>query len=442
MAFLDLEELTQDEKLLREEVHRFAEEVVRPASIELDRMPAKERVKPDSPFFKVMKQMKRLEYHKILIPHEKGGLQLTPRQAYIFWEELGWGSTGFATALGVDMIPFTVITYFGSKQAYEELVEPWLKRDDWIGCWGVTEPEHGSDYLIMLREEESLVEKMGRGNVVAEKDGNEWIITGHKSSWVSAAPVATHCGLHAQVKEGKTLAHGLFCVVPLNLKGVAKGEPEDMLGMRDCPQGWVSFDHVRIPEHYVVVAPGPFYGIFCDQLLCLTSVTVGAFSVGLARAAFEEALKYARERVQGGAPLIKHKNIKLKLYEMFEKVEVARAYVRKAMEYTYSRLYKGTFDASPRHARAAQIFAKKVAYEVAHDALQIFGAYGLHKEFIVQKLFRDARSLLIEDGTVEVLSLEAADDIIENYEKEYYNAESITRRFQEYVTEIEQKERR
>ncbi len=139
-------------------------------------------------------------------------------------------------------------------------------------------------------------------------------------------------------------------------------------------------------------------------------------------------MNYARQRVQGGVPIARHKNIKLKLYEMFEKVEAARYYVRKATEYTHRKVIEQqTADASPRHARAAQIYAKKIAYEVAHDALQIFGAYGLSKEFIIEKLFRDARSMLIEDGTVEVLSLEAAEDVIDNYEKDFYDVNHIMR---------------
>ena len=126
--------------------------------------------------------------------------------------------------------------------------------------------------------------------------------------------------------------------------------------------------------------------------------------------------------------LVKHKNIKLKLYEMFEKIETARAYVRRATEYTHRKILElGTNDASPRHARAAQIYAKKIAFEVANDALQIFGAYGLSKEFIIEKFFRDARALQIEDGTVEVLSLEAGEDVIENYEKNYYDAGYINK---------------
>ncbi|MEM2622218.1 MAG: acyl-CoA dehydrogenase family protein [Candidatus Nezhaarchaeales archaeon] len=425
--------MSEEDRLLREEVHRFAAEVIRPASIELDRMPATERIKPDSPFFKVMKEMKKLGFHKIMLPPDKGGIKMTPLQRYIVLEEIAWGSVGFATALGVDIIPFSCATLFGGKEVYEELVVPWLERDDWYGCWGVTEPQHGSDYLIFLREEKELVEKMGAGNVIAEKDGGKWVIRGQKSGWVSSAPIATHCGLHAQVKGGRTLADGLFAIVPLDLEGVEKGKPVEMLGMRDNPQGELFFNDVRIPEHYVIVAPGPFYAIFCDQLLCLTSCGMGAFAVGLARACFELALDYAKQRVQGGASLVKHKNIKLKLYEMFEKIETARYYVRKVMEYTCRRILElRTNDASPRHARAAQIYAKKIAFEVANNALQIFGAYGLSKDFIIEKFFRDSRAMLIEDGTVEVLSLDASDDVIENYNKDYYDV-SFLKKFYEVV---------
>ncbi len=428
--FLDLDELSEEDRMLKEEVHRFAAEVIRPASVELDRMSPDERIKPGSPYFKVLKQMKKLGYHRMNLPAERGGPGLTPLQRYIIFEELGWGSLGFATAIGVDQIPFVCAALFGHPQLYEELVVPWIEDEEgkYHGCWGVTEPEHGSDYLIAWREEPSTLERFGKGNVVAEKDGDEWVISGQKSAWVSSAPVATHCGLHAQVKGSKYLADGIFCIVPLDAEGVRKGKPVDMLGMRDDPQGELFFDGIRVPEHYVIVAPGFFYGVFVDQLLCLTSCGMGAFAVGLARACFEEALNYARQRMQGGEPLVKHKNIRLTLYRMFEKVETARYYVRKVTEYTHKRIIENqTADASPRHARAAQIYAKKVAYEVAHDALQIFGAYGLSKEFIIEKLFRDARCMLIEDGTVEVLSLEASKDVISNYEKDYYDVDHILR---------------
>ncbi|MGC9153653.1 MAG: acyl-CoA dehydrogenase family protein [Vulcanisaeta sp.] len=415
MSYLDLDKLTNEDEVIRRNMHKFAEEILRPLSIKVDRMGPRDRVAQGSPLYDAVREMKRMGLHRIHLPKERGGLDLTNVQRYIIDEELGWASLGFATLIGVDAIPFTIAALFGSERVKDELVKPWLEDTEgkYIGCWGVTEPEHGSDYILAFRDRE--VESFGRGNVVIERDGNEWVINGQKSAWVSAAPICTHMGLHAQLKDGKSLRDGVFVIVPLNLKGVRKGEPVDMLGNRDCPQGPVFFDNVRVPDDYVIAQP-PFYELFTDQLLNLTSVNMGAFSVGLARAAFEEALRYAKTRVQGGKPLIEHKNIKLKIYEMFEKVETARYYVRKAMDYVYTKFFvEQSFMIPPRYARAAQVYAKKIAFEVAHDALQIFGAYGLSKEFIIEKLFRDARALLIEDGTVEALSLDAADDIIQNY---------------------------
>jgi alkylation response protein AidB-like acyl-CoA dehydrogenase len=113
MKFLDLDELAEEDKLLKEEVHRFAAEVIRPASIELDRMPPEERIKPSSPYFRVIKQMKKLGYHRIHLTPEYEGPDLTPLQRYIIMEELGWGSLGLATAIGVDQIPFVNAALFG-----------------------------------------------------------------------------------------------------------------------------------------------------------------------------------------------------------------------------------------------------------------------------------------------------------------------------------------
>jgi|Deesub1362B_J571_1020462.scaffolds.fasta_scaffold00228_34 alkylation response protein AidB-like acyl-CoA dehydrogenase len=430
MKYPDLDELSEENRILKEEVHRFAAEIIRPASIKLDRMSPEERIKRDSPYFGVMKKMKKLSYHKLHVPSEFGGPDLSALERYIIMEELGWGSLGLATAIGVDQIPFVNALLFGPDELVEDLVKPWLEDEEcrYHGCWGVTEPEHGSDYLLCFRDEEA--NKFGKGNVIAQEEEDGWVLKGQKSAWVSSAPVATHCGLHAQVKDGKAIYDGIFCIVPLDAGGVRKGKVADMMGMRDGPQGELFFDNVWIPEHYVVVAPTPFYGIFFDQLLCLTSCGMGAFAVGLARAAFEEALTYARQREQGGKPLVKHKNIKLKLYEMFEKIETARYFVRKTMEHVHRKiLEEKTFDAFPRHSRAAQIYAKKIAFEVANEALQIFGAYGLSSDFIIEKLFRDARALLIEDGTIEVLSFDAADDVISNYEKDYYDVEDISGRY-------------
>lgn len=428
-AFLDIGSTDDDERDLRAQVHRVAVEVIRPAARELDRMTPAERIAPGSPFFEVMATLKKLDYHRFLLPADAGGPaeRLPATTQSIVLEELGWGSLGLATAFLVDMLPVITIANFGSEKLKADLVTPWV--DDvsgaFHGCWAITEPDHGSDTLT-LRDPE--VRDYGRSQLIAEPTDGGWLLTGQKSAWVSSGPIATHAAVHAQAGPDGGLVDNLFGVVDLDQPGVRRGPVADMLGVRDDPQGEIFFDGAFLPDDHVLVPAGPFYPVFVDQLLCLTSSVIANVAVGVARAAFEEALGFARTRIQGGAPISRHKNIQLTLYAMFEKIETARAYTRAALAHTQANLPGASptaAGASPRHARAAQIHAKRVAYEVAHDAVQIHGAIGLHADSIVEKLFRDTRCLLIEDGTLEVLALDAARDVIDNYEHTAYDAEEI-----------------
>jgi len=405
--------------LLREEAHRFAEEVMRPAAEKLDRMSDPEKViEEGSPYWDVLKQMKKLGYHTIFIDPDYGGLGVNAMEAHIIFEELGWGSVGLTTAIGVDQIPPAVASLFGMGDVIEKVTEPFVRDTEakYHGCWGVTEPDCGSDY-IMVCEESFLpyVKELHPGQVRADKDGDGWVINGPKSSWISSAPAATHVGLHVTLPPHDSLATGAFCIVPLDQEGVTKGKPIDKLGLRDDPQGDIAFDNVHIPDDYMIIRP-PFYEFRIGQIICVTSCFMGAIFTGLARAAFEEALRYSKHRVQGGKPLCEHQSVKQKLYKMFEKVESSRYYTRKVMEHVWEKIYiEKTYDASSRHALSAQIYGTNTAFEVAHEALQLHGGYGLTKDFLVEKLFRDARASLIMDGANDVLSLAAAYNIVDEY---------------------------
>ncbi len=453
-TFLDLSRPGEDEILLKKECHRLATEVIRPAARTLDRMAPGERVAPGSPYFSALGHLKSLGYHRMFLPPEVGGIDppVSPLARAIFLEELGWGSLGLATAFGVDMLPFVLIAMFGSERLKTDLLAPWVDDTEGAlhGCWGATEPDHGSDAVMSLRDPTAA--GFARPQAVAVPDGDGWRIRGQKAAWVSSAPVATHCALHVQVEGEADPLHGMFAIVPLDLPGVSRGQPIAMLGARDDPQCEIFFDDVALPADHLLVASTPFYGIFVDQLLCATSATIANIAVGVARAAFEEALAYARRRVQGGVPIAEHKNVQLTLYGMFEKIETARCYARQVLSHIQGETVPGGgsgpstpgagaagggggsgmmtgFGASPRHSRAAQIYAKRIAFEVANDALQVCGAYGLTEESLTEKLFRDARSLWIEDGTLEVLSLDAARDLISNYETDRYVPEEVMQRW-------------
>jgi alkylation response protein AidB-like acyl-CoA dehydrogenase len=429
VTFLDLGGLGASERELRAQVHRVAVDVLRPASRALDRMEPAERIAPGSPFFAAMATLKRLGYHRMFLSSEAGGPDepLSAVAQSVALEELGWGSLGLATAFLVDMLPVTGIAGFGCDELKAELMVPWVDDETgaYHGCWAVTEPDHGSDYLA-FRDEDAP--SYGRAQLIAEPVEGGWVLRGQKSAWVSSGPIATHAAVHAQAGVRGDVSHSLFCVVDLREPGVRKGPPVDMLGARDDPQGEIFFDEVFVPERNILVPPGPLYTPFGDQLLCLTSSVIANVAVGVARAAFEEALEYARTRLQGGRPLSRHKNIQLTLYAMFEKIESARAYARAVLAHTNANLPGRSPDAtgaSPRHARAAQVLCKRVAFEVAHDAVQVCGAQGLHRDSPVEKLFRDTRCLIIEDGTLEVLALDAARDLIANYERSTYDLEEM-----------------
>jgi len=409
--FRESEELA----MLREETHRFAEEVIRPAAKALDQMEPKKVAEKDSPYFDVMREMHRMGYHRVYVPKEYGGLELSPEEIHIIFEELGWGSVGFATAIGVDAIPPSVAAMVGSPELVDEVVRPWMEdtEGEYHGCWPVVEEAHGSDYIIGMSHPHP--EEFGtKGFVTADPDGDGWVINGAKSYWTSSAPCANHAFLIVNLPPHNSVACIGGCVIPLTLPGVTQGAPIDKLGLRDDPQGEIAFDNVRIPAHYMLLVDPTFGRFMSKGVISQTSCGMSTMFTGLARAAFEEAVKYTRERVQGGKPLIEHESVKLRLATMFMKVETARYYTRAVSRHVWECSYKNqTYDQSTPHALLAQVYATNVAYEVAHESRQLHGANGLTKDYLIEKLYRDATSGLMEDGANEALALEAAYALLE-----------------------------
>lgn len=431
--FRDLDSCYEgNDDALREETNRFATEILRPASIEIDRMPYDEYraiTEEDSIYWEVMGEIKSQGYHRDLIPTEFGGGDFTARQVHTLVEELAWGSTGFAVALGVHTLPviFGVLTFDDNIE--DEFIRPWMADEgtEFHGSWGLTEPQHGSETLQLSNLSSSAeppsserAENIPAPTVTSERDGDEWIINGAKAQWISSGPVATHCALQFDIDAAEP-SIGRGALIDLRQSGISQGEPINKLGQRACPQGNITFEEVRVPDRNVMYSDpkmlDPETGLASmDQILCLTSSWMAAVSTGLARAAFEEALAYARERKQGGTPIAQHQSVKRDLYAMFEKVETSRAYSQRIMEHVWDHVMERfTFEASLAHALTAQVYCKRTAFEVAHKALQIHGGNGITKEYLIEKLFRDARVKLIEDGTTEVLGLEAIDHVLENY---------------------------
>src|SRR5690606_8878826 len=156
----------------------------------------------------------------------------------------------------------------------------------------------------------------GRPNVVAKRQGDDFVINGQKSSWVSCGTIAQAAALFCAVDNGgRQLEHAVF-VVPLSLPGVSRGKPLDKIGQRALNQGEIFFDEVRIPKRYMAVPPEA-YAVAAEAVLTNANTGMGTLFSGLARAAYELALDYARERKQGGVPIIQHQSVRGRLFEMF-----------------------------------------------------------------------------------------------------------------------------
>jgi alkylation response protein AidB-like acyl-CoA dehydrogenase len=413
--YLDLnKELTPAQVALKEEAHRFAAEVLRPAGVELDKLADPEDViKEGSPFWDVFKKAYNQGFHIRGFDESMGGANLGPLEQHIVAEEMGWGSSDLAIALGCAPFPFSftagVCQLTGNQELMEEIVGPFARDRDakYIGCWAITEPQHGSDSLLIGTDQFS--NPAVAYDVNARLDGDDWVLSGQKSSWVSNGTIATHALTFVALDRSAGQGGSGVAVVPLNLPGVSKGKPLNKLGQRALNQGEIFFDDVRIPRRYMLVEPA-LYPLAIDWLLSQANAGMGACFTGVARAAFEEALAYAKQRVQGGRPIAEHQLIQYKLFDMFVKVEAARALSRAAIVYNTDTMPPAT-----RYSIAAKVFCTQAAFEVASDAVQIFGGYGLCKELLVEKLLRDARASMIEDGSNEVLALAAARQIIDQY---------------------------
>jgi len=407
MALQDIEfELSDDERTIRDLVHRFAAEVMRPAGQALDRRSAEQVIARDSILWEVHKKWDELGVRMLTGETSAFTPAQMARLNCIVTEELGWGDAGLAISLGAAEFPAMLAQ---TSQNPDLMAIFTVSR---IGCWAITEPDHGSDSL-------DLSDSRGRPglrkpNCVARRDGDYYVISGQKAAWVSNGPVAETAALYTAVDNGDGVNGCGVLLVDLTAPGVSRGKPLEKLGQRALPQGEVFFDDVRVPTTHMVIPPET-YAMGIELTLCTANGFMGSTFVGCARAALEMALDYAKERVQGGVPIIQHQAIKLKLFEMFRKVEAARALNRRVV--LHNTVSNPFFGAAPgsfpavHFAIASKVTSTQTAFEVASDALQIFGGNGLSYEYPIEKVMRDARASLIEDGTNEVLALHGAEKL-------------------------------
>jgi len=386
--------LSAEGQAIVETAHRFARDVMRPAGIRLDRMPDPAEVIADgSPLWDVFDTYRSLGVNQLTEFDGFDQSELALVNALVS-EELGWGDSGLAVSLSVSGFIRAFAPLTGDTELIERFAGP---ASTSISCWAVTEPNHGSDTLGFT--ETAFRNPSVKADCIARRDGDDYVINGNKAAWVSNGTIADVAALFLTIDGDEGFAKGGVCVVPLDGPGVSRGRPLDKLGQRSLPQGEIHFDDVRIPARWMVVDPEAYVPTI-EMVLSMANTFMGTTFAGVARASYELALDYARERTQGGAPIAEHPAVRSRLFKMFAKVEAARSLSRRV-----AMMATPGLPAPIRYPIASKTFCTNTAFDVSSEAVQIFGGNGLAREFPIEKLLRDSRAAMIEDGCNEMLSI-------------------------------------
>jgi len=370
-------ELSEEQKVWKKIVHEFAEKELRPMAREVDE---KEEFN-----WEAFRKAGPVGLAGMSIPEEYGGSNVDMISNAIAFEELGWGCGSTALAFtahnGLGTSP---IALYGS----EELKKKWLpivsNGKNKLGALALTEPGAGSDI-------------QGGVTTRAEKDGDEWVINGAKM-WNTNASIAEYIItlVRTDPKGGsKSLS---MILVPTDSKGLTIAPAEKKMGLRGSPTHSVTYDNVRVPLGNLI---GPEGRGLQQTLTTLDAgrISIGAISIGLARAAMEAAIQYAKDRKAFNQSLADFQAIQFKFANMEMEIELARTYIYKAAWLKeQGRPYS-------KEAAIAKLYATEMAERVIYDAIQIHGGYGYSREYNVERMYRDARLMTIGEGTSEIQRL-------------------------------------
>ncbi len=367
-------ELTEEQRMWRQTVHDFCDREVRPHAAEMDEKAEFNRA--------AVAKMGPLGLLGLNVAEDYGGTGLDSISAAIAIEELAWACGGTALSIAAhNSLGCAPIMLFGSEEQKKQWLPDLASGKSGLGALALTEPGTGSDLA-------------GGISTRAELDGDEWVINGSKA-WITnaaMAPVITTLCRTDPAGGSRSLS---LILVPTKTGGLHIHPAEKKMGVRASPTHALTFEDVRVPKGNVLGEPGK--GLHQTlQILDGGRIGIGAMGVGLARAAFEEAVRYARERTAFGEPIGNFQAIQFKLADAATQIDAARLLVLRA---AWLRDQGKSFT---REVAMGKLFASETAEQVCRDAIQILGSYGYSKEYPVERMYRDARLTTIGEGTSEV----------------------------------------
>ncbi|MFM1774147.1 MAG: acyl-CoA dehydrogenase family protein [Holophagaceae bacterium] len=364
--------LSEDTELLRREVRKFAEKEIRPHVMTWD----EKKIFPRA----VMKQLGEMGMMGIIFPESYGGAGMGYIEYAVVVEELSrvCGSVGISIAAHNSLCSNHIYAMGNEAQKQKYLVP--LASGQALGAWGLTEPGAGSD--------------AGAQQTTAKKEGSYWVLNGTKN-FITHGTEGDIAVVMARTRPGKGTDGISAFILEKGMNGFRPGKQEDKLGLRASDTSELILEDVKVSEDHLLGEEGVG---FKQAMKTLDGgrISIGALALGMAQGAFEESVKYAKVRQTFGKPIIEHQAIAHKLAEMQVKVEAARLLIYKAANLKDQGLPYA------KAASMAKLYASEAGYEVANEAVQIFGGYGYSKDYPVEKYYRDIKLCTIGEGTSEI----------------------------------------
>lgn len=375
-------ELNENQRMIAEMVRDFGEREIRPNLMDWD----EEQYFP----IETMKKMGELGLLGVVVPEQYGGAGFGYAEYYTAVSEISriCGSVGLSVAAHNSLCTGHILA-FGSEEQKQNWL-PKLATGQWIGAWGLTESNTGSDAMRM--------------KTTAVKEGSEWVLNGAKN-WIThgiSGDVAVVLARTGDLLDSRGIT---AFVVERGTPGFNAGKKENKLGMRASETAEMIFEDCRIPEANVLGEVGQGF-IQAMKVLDGGRISIAALSVGIAKGAFDAALKYSKEREQFGKPISTFQGISFKLADMATEIEAAELLTLQAAH------LKDNGKEMTTESAMAKYYASEVSVRCATEGVQIFGGYGYTKDFPAEKFYRDSKLCTIGEGTSEIQKIVIARNIL------------------------------
>lgn len=374
-------EMTTEQLAMQKMARDYAENEIAPIAAEYDE---KEEMPVD-----LIRKMVSEGFSSVSVPEEYGGAGMDEVTVCLVTEELGRGCAGIATGIGANSLAMLPIQLAGSEEQKKKYLPDLCNGK--LASFCLTEPNAGSDVSSI--------------STTALKDGSDYIINGTKC-FITNGTYADYYVVFAIVDPKRGARTLTPFIVEKGAAGLDASRKEKKMGIRASNTAVVVFDQVRIPEENILGKPGGGFRVAMETF-DISRPMIASLAVGLSRAAYEAAVKYARERIQFGKPIIQQQAIQFMLADMAMEIEAARSLVLS----TAGKIGKGAKNLSA-YSAMAKGYAGDMAMRVTVDALQVLGGYGYTREYPLEKYMRDAKIMQIYEGTSQIQRLIIANNII------------------------------